>query len=297
MTAKPIRISFKGSHGTDLAARLDLPLGQIRGFALFAHCFTCSKDIFAAKSIAAELAKEGIGVMRFDFTGLGHSDGEFANTNFSSNLEDLKLAAHFLNDTYGGPDILIGHSLGGAAVLGAAADLPFVKAVVTIGAPAEPEHVVHNFGADLDRIEQDGIAEVKLAGRPFTIKKQFIDDVRSTVLADKIAKLRKPLLVLHSPIDATVGVENASGISRMNKPRSGSLAKLCTEVKTPERTRKVPSRLSEKVTIASNKVQTCRLFRFSITIAECRSAVPVSQGSNDAFSTGSQNQNPPQPSS
>ena len=159
------KITFTGSKGEALAARMDMPAGFIRATAIFAHCFTCSKDILAAKRIAGELSAKGIAVLRFDFTGLGASDGDFANTNFSSNVGDLVRAAEFLRQNYEAPSVLVGHSLGGAAVLCAALQIPEVKAVATIGAPADAEHVVHNFGASLDEIERDGEATVSLAGR------------------------------------------------------------------------------------------------------------------------------------
>lgn len=206
------KIEFAGHTGEPLAARLDLPAGPVRAYALFAHCFTCSKDILAARRIAANLARQGIAVLRFDFTGLGSSRGEFASTNFSSNVRDLVLAADHLRNNHEAPSILIGHSLGGAAVLAAGGEIEEVSAVVTIGAPADVDHVLHNFDADLSTIESEGRAQVSLQGRAFTIEKQFIEDARAAALRDKIAVLKKPLLVLHSPIDAVVGIENASAI-------------------------------------------------------------------------------------
>jgi alpha/beta superfamily hydrolase len=176
---------FPGHAGGELAARLDLPAGPIRAYALFAHCFTCTKDILAAKSIAGELAQAGIAVLRFDFTGLGASEGEFANTNFSSNVEDLVGAADYLRSAYEPPAILIGHSLGGAAVLAAAHRIPDARAVVTIGAPADVAHVLHNFGASLADIETKGEADVKLAGRPFRIARAFVYDARMQRLDEK----------------------------------------------------------------------------------------------------------------
>ena len=212
MTATSIKTEFGGHSGATLAARLDIPAGHVRAYALFAHCFTCTKDILAAKRIAAELARAGIAVLRFDFTGLGSSEGEFASTNFSSNVADLMSAVDYMRDNYEAPSILIGHSLGGAAVLAVAGDVPEVKAVATVGAPADVAHVVHNFGSKIEEIEEHGEATVQLAGRPFTIKKQFLDDVRESVLSERIATMRKALLVLHSPIDQTVGIENAASI-------------------------------------------------------------------------------------
>ena len=206
------RVTFAGSHGAELAARLDLPAGPPRAFALFAHCFTCSKDVFAASRIAAGLAEAGFGVLRFDFTGLGSSEGEFSNTNFSSNVEDLRFAADWLREHHHAPQLLVGHSLGGAAVLTIAADLPEVTAVATIGAPADLEHVVGFFGDARQKIEDEGEAMVVLAGRTFTVRQQFFDDLGTHALIDRVASMRKALLVLHSPIDNTVGIENAAQI-------------------------------------------------------------------------------------
>lgn len=206
------KITFTGSKGESLAARMDMPAGLIRATAIFAHCFTCSKDILAAKRIAGELSRSGIAVLRFDFTGLGASEGEFANTNFSSNVGDLVRAADFLRQNYQAPGILVGHSLGGAAVLCAAGRIPEVKAVATIAAPADAEHVVQNFGASLDEIERDGEATVSLAGRPFKIRKQFLEDIRSQSVEQHVGKLKRALMVLHSPVDQTVGIENAARI-------------------------------------------------------------------------------------
>ncbi|MEN0002285.1 MAG: bifunctional alpha/beta hydrolase/OsmC family protein [Pseudomonadota bacterium] len=206
------RFTFPGHAGNDLAARLDMPEGPHLATALFAHCFTCGKDITAARRIAARLAAMGIAVLRFDFTGLGHSEGEFANTTFSSNVEDLIEAARHLADRGMAPSLLVGHSLGGAAVLKAAAEIDSVKAVATIGAPFDPGHVTHNFSDALDEISAQGHAQVDLAGRPFTIGRAFVDDVSAASLAPAIGKLKKALLVLHAPRDATVSVENATQI-------------------------------------------------------------------------------------
>lgn len=221
MAIKSTRIEFPGSQGDILAARLDSPNGAVRGYALFAHCFTCSKDIFAASRIAAALAGHGIATLRFDFTGLGASEGEFANTNFSSNIADLLAAANWLRENHAAPELLIGHSLGGAAVLAAAGDIEELKAVATIGAPSDADHVVHNFQASLDTIETSGQATVSLAGREFTIKKQFLDDVRGASLKDRIAALKPALIVFHAPLDQTVGIENAAAIfSAAKHPKS-----------------------------------------------------------------------------
>lgn len=207
-----IRIAFPGSLGHELAARLDLPSAPVRGYALFAHCFTCSKDTVAARHIAGRLAALGLGVLRFDFTGLGSSEGEFTNTDFSSNVEDLVRAADHLRQHYSAPVILIGHSLGGAAVLAAAHSIPEAKAVATIGAPSDVSHVLRHFQAKLDDIDRDGRAEVTLSGRTFTITRQFIDDARGQALQDHIAGLRKALLVMHAPTDQIVGIDHATAI-------------------------------------------------------------------------------------
>lgn len=206
------RITFPGHDGIPLAARLDLPDGPVLATALFAHCFTCSKDIPAARRIAARLAAMGIAVLRFDFTGLGHSEGEFQNTTFSSNVDDLIAACRYLDSRDMAPALLIGHSLGGAAVLKAAGQIPGIKAVVTLGAPFDPEHVTHNFAVSVPDILRDGSAEVSLGGRPFTIKKQFLDDLAANKLAPAIAGLKAALLVLHAPLDDTVSIDNASQI-------------------------------------------------------------------------------------
>lgn len=206
------RLSFEGALGDALQARLDLPTGPILATAIFAHCFTCSKDIFAAKQIATQLASKGYAVFRFDFTGLGTSKGDFEDTNFSSNIDDLLRAAATLREAIAGPSLLVGHSLGGAAVLAAASQIPEVKAVATIGAPADVQHIEHAFGCHLDDIRDHGEADVSLAGRPFTIKKQFLEDLKVHKLTDQIATMKKALMVLHSPIDETVGIENASEI-------------------------------------------------------------------------------------
>ncbi len=206
------RLTFPGHSGDMLAARLDLPDGPHLATALFAHCFTCSKDIPAARRISARLAAMGIGVLRFDFTGLGHSGGEFANTTFSSNVDDLVAAARHLSDQGLPPALLIGHSLGGAAILRAAGEIDSARAVVTIGAPFDPGHVTHNFGDALNLIAQKGEAEVSLGGRPFTIRKSFVEDVSSVRLASAIGNLQRALLVMHGPRDDIVGIENAGQI-------------------------------------------------------------------------------------
>jgi uncharacterized OsmC-like protein/fermentation-respiration switch protein FrsA (DUF1100 family) len=206
------RFDFPNAEGQNLAALLDAPVGVPRAYALFAHCFTCGKDIHAARRIAEGLTALGIAVLRFDFTGLGSSEGEFANTTFSSNVADLVAAANELRRTRRAPAILIGHSLGGAAVLAAAADVPEARAVVTIGAPCDPAHVTGLFKHRLDEIGAKGEVEVQLAGRPFRISRAFVDDLAEHRLMEHIAGLRKALLVFHSPTDEVVGIENASRI-------------------------------------------------------------------------------------
>lgn len=206
------RITFPGHDGGSLAARLDMPEGPHLATALFAHCFTCGKDIPAAKRIAGRLAAQGIAVLRFDFTGLGHSEGEFANTSFTSNVDDLHAAARHLQGLGMAPSLLIGHSLGGAAVLRAGAEMEGIKAVATIGAPFDPEHVTHNFSDALPKIISKGVAEVDLGGRKFSIGKQFLDDVAAGALTPSIGGLKAALLVLHAPRDSIVSIDNASQI-------------------------------------------------------------------------------------
>jgi uncharacterized OsmC-like protein/pimeloyl-ACP methyl ester carboxylesterase len=206
------RFQFAGSDGQKLAAALDTPDGPIRAYALFAHCFTCGKDVLAAKRIAAALAASGIAVLRFDFTGLGSSGGDFANSTFSSNLTDLVRAADHLRETRRAPAVLIGHSLGGAAILAAAAQIPEATAVVTIAAPSDPSHVTGLFADHIEEIRKHGRAAVSLAGRPFTIKREFLDDIAEHGLMAHISSLRKALLIMHAPTDDTVGIDNATRI-------------------------------------------------------------------------------------
>jgi putative redox protein len=206
------RFDFPNARGEKLAALLDLPLGEPAAYALFAHCFTCGKDNLAAKRIAESLAGAGIAVLRFDFTGLGMSEGEFANTNFSSNVADLVAAADHLRKTRKAPAILIGHSLGGAAVLAACHKVPEAQAVVTIAAPHDPAHVVGLFKDQVDAIQNKGEVEVSLAGRPFRIRREFLDDVAGQMLDKRINEMHKALLVFHSPVDQTVSIDNASHI-------------------------------------------------------------------------------------
>jgi len=207
-----IKASFQNQEGEILAGLLEMPEGDAQAYAIFAHCFTCSKDIAAASRITRGLAKKGVAVLRFDFTGLGNSDGDFANTNFSSNLQDLISAASYLEENYAAPTLIIGHSLGGAAVLAAAHSINPIKAVVTIGAPATAHHIEHLFTGAKEEIYQQEQATVDLAGRQFTIKKQFLEDINRYNDIDHIAKLDKALLVFHSPIDDTVSIDEAAKI-------------------------------------------------------------------------------------
>jgi putative redox protein len=206
------RFTFPGHSGAELSARLDLPDGPHLATALMAHCFTCGKDIPAARRISARLAAMGIAVLRFDFTGLGHSEGEFENTSFTSNVADLHAAAQALKARGIAPSLLIGHSLGGAAVLRAGGEMDSVKAIATIGAPFDPGHVTHNFDDALDRIAAEGAGEVVLAGRAIRIGQGFVEDVRAEALGPAIGGLKKALLVLHAPRDDYVGIENATQI-------------------------------------------------------------------------------------
>jgi len=206
------RFDFPNARGERLSALLDLPVGAPRAYALFAHCFTCGKDIHAAKRIAAGLTALGIAVLRFDFTGLGSSEGEFANTTFSSNIGDLVAAADHMREQGRVPALLIGHSLGGAAILAAAESIPGARAVVTIAAPFDPAHVTHQFREHVDTIRDAGELEVSLGGRPFRIRREFLDDIQTQKQVERIKTLRKALLVFHSPTDATVGIENATAI-------------------------------------------------------------------------------------
>ncbi|TPQ31568.1 osmotically inducible protein C [Bradyrhizobium guangdongense] len=206
------RFQFTGEGGHQLAAALELPDGEPTAYALFAHCFTCGKDTLAAKRISVALAAKGIAVLRFDFTGLGSSEGDFANSTFSSNVADLVRAADHLRATQKAPAILIGHSLGGAAILAAAGRIPEAKAVATIAAPSDPAHVTGLFREHIDSIRKQGEVEVSLAGRPFRIKREFLDDIAEHELMKDVTGLHKALLVMHSPVDDTVGIDNATKI-------------------------------------------------------------------------------------
>jgi putative redox protein len=205
------KITFPG-RGGELAGALELPESQAIGFALFAHCFTCGKDSIAASRVSRHLAAAGIGVLRFDFTGLGGSDGDFASSHFSANIEDIVAAADYLRTEYTAPTLLIGHSLGGTAVLAAAARVAEAKAVVAIAAPSSPDHILTQFGASLEAIERDGEADVNLGGRTFRLDRSFLHDLSSHPMPATIRGLRKALLIMHSPVDSVVGIDEASEI-------------------------------------------------------------------------------------
>ncbi|MEL6830982.1 MAG: alpha/beta hydrolase, partial [Pseudomonadota bacterium] len=205
-------VSFENADGTVLSGIVDRPDGPAQAWALFAHCFTCSKNTLAAARISEGLAARGIGVLRFDFTGLGQSDGDFSETGFASNVEDLYAAMAWMADQDMPIQLMIGHSLGGAATVVAAAERPEVRAVVTLGAPADADHVVHQFDQHVPEIEAKGAAQVDLAGRPFVLGKVFLESVREAKVRDAAAKLRRPLLVMHSPVDDVVSIDNATGL-------------------------------------------------------------------------------------
>ena len=219
---KTQRIEFPNASGHLLSARLELPVNQQPfAYAIFAHCFTCTSSLSAVRNISRELRLRGYGVLRFDFTGLGRSEGDFVDTNFTSNISDLLSAAEYLEAHFLAPALLVGHSLGGAAVLCAAHSLPSVKAVATIGAPFTPDHVSAHFAGELDRIEAEGSAEVNIGGRPFRIARQFLDDLDKHKIEDKINSLDRALLILHSPQDRTVSVDEAAKLySAARHPKS-----------------------------------------------------------------------------
>lgn len=214
-TARPVthRVSFANAHGELLTGRLELPADDLpRAYAVFAHCFTCGKDLRGAVELTRALTREGYGVLRFDFTGLGESAGEFADTTFSSTADDIVAACEFLARDYDAPQLLIGHSLGGTAALRAVDRVPSVKALATIGAPADAEHVTHLFRDQLRTLETEGDAEVTIAGRSFTLRRAFLDDARATNMDASLEAMRTPLLVMHAPLDEVVGLRNAERI-------------------------------------------------------------------------------------
>ena len=214
-------ISFENASGQTLAGILDSPSGAVRAYALFAHCFTCSKNLKAVANISRALTDAGIAVFRFDFTGLGQSEGDFADSNFSANIADLLSAARILEREFDAPALLIGHSLGGTAVLRAARDIGSAVAIVTIGSPAHPSHVAATLTSSRDEIEQKGEAIVELGGRPFTVRKQFLTDIEEHPPLDDIAALRKALLIMHAPLDDVVEIENAGELfGKAKHPKS-----------------------------------------------------------------------------
>lgn len=207
------KVTFSNQDGQELVGRLELPLNQNpHNFAIFAHCFTCNKNLSAVKNISRELTSNGFGILRFDFTGLGQSEGDFENTNFSGNVDDLICAANFLTENYVAPTVIIGHSLGGTAAIFAASEINSIKAIATIGAPSNPKHVQHLLRSSIDEIKATGKAVVDLGGREFTIKKQFLDDIEAKSLPKITKNLGKALLIIHSPQDTTVEIKNAEEI-------------------------------------------------------------------------------------
>src|SRR5690606_1786958 len=210
---KHTSVEFQNNQGQQLSGHLELPINQEpHNYVLFAHCFTCNKNFFAARNISRALANKGFGVLRFDFTGLGESEGEFADTNFSGNVEDLLAAAEFLKNNHKSPSLIVGHSLGGAAVIFAAQQLPSIKAVATVAAPSSPKHVTHLLKSDIKEIKELGVAKVNLGGRDFTIKEQFLEDLNTKDLSSILHECKKALLVLHSPQDMVVEIKNAEDI-------------------------------------------------------------------------------------
>ncbi len=207
------KVSFTNKNGEKLEGRLELPFNQApHNFVIFAHCFTCSKNLIAIRNISNALTNAGFAVLRFDFTGLGASEGDFSDTNFSGNVADLIEAAEFLKDNYEAPSMMIGHSLGGAAAIYAAEKISSIKAVAVIAAPSDPKHVLNLIKESKDEILAKGQATVNLGGRDFTIKKQFIDDLSRTPMSDVVRRLKKPIIIFHSPQDNIVGIENAEAI-------------------------------------------------------------------------------------
>ena len=207
------KVTFQNKEGKNLVGRLELPLNQHpHNYVIFAHCFTCNKNLSAVKNIGKALTSKGFGVLRFDFTGLGESEGDFEDTNFSGNVQDLVAASNYLKQNYRAPTLLVGHSLGGAAVIFAAAEIDSVKAIATIGAPSDPSHVEHLLKSGIEEIKASGKAVFNLSGRDFTIKKQFLDDLETKSLPDTIKNLQTAILVMHSPQDTTVGIKNAEEI-------------------------------------------------------------------------------------
>jgi len=216
------KVSFKGAFGDVISAKIDSPEeGEVKSWVLFAHGFSIGKDLKPIRTISRSLVEDGYGMLRFDFTGLGESGGNFSDTNFSSNCEDIRRAAQFMTENYGQPCVLIGHSFGGTAALKVADEIPQVKAVATIGSPCDTTHIVHQFADQIEEIEEEGEARVLLGGRPFVIKEQFLDDIENHDIAKEISNLERGLLIFHSPQDRVVGIDNAAHIYRHAKhPKS-----------------------------------------------------------------------------
>jgi len=215
------KVSFTGAFGDSLSAKLDWPDNELKSWVLFAHGFSIGKDLKPVRTISKTLVEDGYGMMRFDFTGLGESEGNFSDTNFSSNCEDLRQAAAFLRKNYKAPCVVIGHSFGGTAALKVADEIPECKAVATIGSPCDTTHIIHQFADQIEEIEEEGEAKVLLGGRPFVIKEQFLDDIGNYDIAAEIADLNRALMIFHSPQDVVVGISNAAHIyQKARHPKS-----------------------------------------------------------------------------
>lgn len=216
------KIEFVNSRGVKISGKLDLPISQMpKSYAIFAHCFTCNKNLTAIKNISKSLTSHGFGVVRFDFTGLGQSEGNFSDTDFSSNIQDLEDLAKYMEESIEAPQLMIGHSLGGAAAIYASKKIDSIKAAATIGAPASPQHVQHLFKSSIDEIKQNGVATVQIGGRPFPISEQFIKDISEKNMPEVVRSLKKPLLIMHSPQDTVVEISNAAEIySAARHPKS-----------------------------------------------------------------------------
>ncbi|KAA5828028.1 OsmC family protein [Algibacter amylolyticus] len=205
-----LKLSIQNKKGHKLQAFLELPANQKpQHYAIFAHCFTCSSTLSAVRNISRSLTSHGFGVLRFDFTGLGRSEGEFAESHFSANVDDLLAVNAYLKTNYQAPSLLVGHSLGGAAVIVAASKLDNIKAVATVGAPATASHVTHLFSHDIDEVKEKGEVEVNIGGRPFKINEAFVNDFSKIDLPEITKNLRKPILIMHAPFDSIVGIDNA----------------------------------------------------------------------------------------
>lgn len=220
--AKTINVEFKNDKGLKISGRLDVPKDQEpEGYAIYSHCFTCGKNISAASRISKALANHGIACLRFDFSGIGESEGEFSDHNYSSSVKDILSAAKFLEENYDAPKLLIGHSFGGVATLGASKIIDDIKAVITIAAPSHPDHILSHFDCQVEEILKDGQGEVEILGKKLVLTKEFIEDVRKGNALEGIDKTRKAYLIFHSPLDSTVGIESASEIyGALKHPKS-----------------------------------------------------------------------------